>query len=185
MRTFVAVDLDPKIKNTLSDLISLLNSKDPDVKWVKRQGMHLTLKFLGEVPETMIPDIVRSIEKACDSRESFRISFKGTGFFPPKSKHPRILWAGVEESSELIVLHKRIENELKKLGFQREKRQFHPHLTLGRVKSKKNIPAVLAVLERQRELSFGSMQVENVALFKSILKPTGAEYDVISDIQLI
>ena len=184
MRTFVALDLNPEIKDSLSNLISLLIPKGSDVRWVKKQAMHITLKFLGEVSETKIPDIIQSIRKACDSRGSFHLSFKGTGFFPPLSHFPRVLWAGIERSPDLLILHKSIEDEFTKLGFQREKRQFQPHLTLGRVKSSRNISPVLAELEIHRDMNFGSMQVESVTLFKSTLKPTGAEYEVISDIQL-
>jgi len=184
MRTFIAVELDPKIKSALSELIDRLSPKDADVKWVKKQGMHITLKFLGEVPETKIQDIIYSLRKACDSLDSFQLCFRGTGFFPPKNKLPRVLWAGIEQSPHLAILHERIEVELGKLGFLREKRSFHPHLTLGRVKSSKNINALLEELEKHRETNFGRMKAEKVALIKSTLKPAGAEYDILSEIQL-
>ncbi|MFC2164735.1 RNA 2',3'-cyclic phosphodiesterase [Acidobacteriota bacterium] len=184
MRTFVAVDLDPKIKASLSELISRLSCKQADVRWAKKQGMHITLKFLGEVPETDIQRITDSLRKACDSRASFLLSFKGSGYFPPKSKLPRVLWAGIEQNQDLAALHNRIEDELGELGFPREKRQFHPHLTLGRVKSNTNIAAVLEVLSDHKETNFGIMPVKRVSLFKSTLKPTGAEYNVLSGVDL-
>jgi 2'-5' RNA ligase len=185
MRTFLAVDLDPNIKASLSELISLLSRKESGVRWAKKQGMHITLKFLGEIPESKIQSIINSLRKACDSHDSFQLSFKGTGFFPHQSNFPRILWAGIEHSHDLIALHKRIEDEFEKLGFPREKRRFHPHLTLGRVKSNKNIATVLEGLSDHRETNFGSMLVRSVTFFKSTLKPTGAEYDVLSSIELI
>lgn len=184
MRTFVAVDLDPPVKSSLLELISRLSRKEADVRWVKKQGMHITLKFLGEVPETKIPNIINSIRSACNSLNKFHISFKGTGFFAPQSGLPRVLWAGIDQSHDLSTLHQRIEDELGKLGFPREKRRFHPHLTLGRVKSNKRMAAMLEVLDDLRDTNIGSMQVKRVTLFKSTLKPAGAEYDVLSEIQL-
>jgi 2'-5' RNA ligase len=184
MRAFVAVDLDPEIKDSLSKLINRLSRIEADIRWVKKQGMHITLKFLGEVPESKIPGIVQAIRKACNCRNSFHLSFKGTGFFPPQSRFPRVLWAGIEQSPDLFALHKKIEDEFKKLGFPKENRRFHPHLTLGRVKTNKNITSVLEELEDHKELIFGNMQTERVTLFRSTLKPTGAVYDVLSDIQL-
>lgn len=184
MRTFIAVDLDSKIKDSLLDLISRLSRKGADVRWVKKQGMHITLKFLGEIPETKIPNIRNSIQRACDAQRSFSLSFQGTGSFPPQHKFPRVLWAGIEQSHSLSELHETIEDELEKLDFPRERRRFQPHLTLGRVKSNKNISAVLEELNDHRESNFGSMHVQRVTFFKSTLKPSGAEYDVLSDFQL-
>jgi len=184
MRTFVAVDLDPTVKSSLLELISRLSREEADVRWMKKQGMHITLKFLGEVPETKIPNIINSIRSACDSLNKFQISFKGTGFFPSQSGFPRVLWAGIDQSHDLSTLHQRIEDELGKLDFSSEKRRFYPHLTLGRVKSNRSMAAVLEVLDDHRETNFGSMQVERTTLFKSTLKPAGAEYNVLSEIQL-
>lgn len=184
MRTFIAVDLDPKIKATLSELISLLIRKEADVRWAKKQGMHITLKFLGEVQESQIPNIIHSIRNACGSLDKFSISLKGTGFFPSQSRFPRILWTGIEHSPGLTVLRQKIDDEFAKLGFPREKRQFIPHLTLGRVKSGKNISSVLDVLKDYEQTHFGEMLVRNITLFKSTLKPTGAEYDVLAGIEL-
>jgi 2'-5' RNA ligase len=184
MRTFVAVDLDPKIKEYFSELIRHLSRKNADIRWVKKQDMHITLKFLGEVSDNRIQKTTQSIRKACEPLESFQISFRGTGFFPPQSRFPRVLWAGIEPSHGLVSLQNSIENELQKHGFPREKRQFHPHLTLGRVRSSKNIPFVLQELADHQKSDFGSMKVEKVTFFKSTLKPTGAEYDVLSDIKL-
>lgn len=184
MRTFVAVDLDPVIKDSLADLITRIGQEESGVRWVKRQGMHITLKFFGEVAESKILNMSDAIRKACDSLDSFHLSFTGTGFFPPQSRVPRVLWVGIAPSPDLANLHMRIEDEFRKLGFPKEKRRFHPHLTLGRVKSNKEISAILERLNDYRDSNFGRMHVERVTLFKSILKPTGAEYEVLSETPL-
>ena len=184
MRTFVAVELDPDVKDSLVELTSRLSRRPADIKWVKKQGMHITLKFLGEVAETQIPEIVQALHEACDSFVSFPISIRGMGFFPPHSPLPRILWVGIDQSRALSVLQEKIEDKLNKQGFPREKRQFRPHLTLGRVRSGKNISGVLQDLNDHRESDFGQMQVKKVTLFKSTLKPTGADYERLSEIKL-
>jgi len=184
MRTFVAVELDLNIKDSLVELTSRLSRKSADIKWVKKQGMHITLKFLGEVAETQIPEIVQALREVCDSFVPFPISIRGTGFFPPQSRLPRILWVGIEQSRALSVLQEKIEDQLHKQGFPCEKRQFRPHLTLGRVRSGKNISGVLQDLNDHRESDFGQMQVKKVTLFKSTLKPTGADYERLSEIKL-
>jgi 2'-5' RNA ligase len=184
MRTFVAIDLEDKIKKNISQFIKKLDLHNPHIRWVKDQGMHLTLKFIGEIPEKKASDI-RSVLMALSSKhEHFTLRLMGTGSFPPRSSHPRVLWVGIEESPKLMSLQKEVEFLLERLSISREKRKFFPHLTLGRVKSSHNIIPVLDEMSRNKDTEFGSMEVEKVTLFKSTLKPTGAEYAVLENIQL-
>ena len=176
MRTFIALDLNPEVKARLSDLIALLKRSQPKIKWVNTQGMHITLKFLGEIPESRVQEIRESIHKACAGHPSFTLSFKGTGTFPPSSLYPRVIWAGIEESKPLAALQRDIEDALEKLHFPKEKRDFNPHLTLGRVKASGTLSAMLKDLEKHHDADFGRLCVQNVLLIQSILKPTGAVY---------
>jgi 2'-5' RNA ligase len=146
--------------------------------------MHLTLKFIGEFPDNKASDLRSVLMDLSLKHKRFPLKLVSTGTFPPRSRHPRILWVGIEESRELMSVQKQIEFMLEKLSIAREKRKFFPHLTLGRVKSNQNIISVLDELSRNKNTEFGSMEVEKITLFKSTLKPTGAEYSTLVNIEL-
>lgn len=186
MRTFIAIDLDNEIKNNLSQLISRLKKCSPNIniKWIKHQGMHLTLKFLGEIPTDKVSEVESSLRKVTEKHRHFSLKFKGTGTFPEGNKRPRILWLGIEDNETLKIFQSELESELEKIHFPRENRKFHPHLTLGRVKSYYGLSSTLSELTKDREKDFGKMIVRKITLFKSILKPSGAEYTIISEHEL-
>jgi 2'-5' RNA ligase len=179
MRTFAAIDLDPEIKRSLQDLILKLKRTGADVRWVGSQGMHLTLKFLGEVGEDRVPAIEGVLRGAAGASSSFPLVLQGTGTFPG-GKSPRIIWAGFKEEPALIALQMAVEDGLEREGFPREERAFHPHLTFGRVKSPSGIREALLELEKYRGALFGEMTARRLTLFESVLKPQGAEYRAIS-----
>lgn len=176
MRTFIAIELDNHIKDKLNELIQKLERHQCRIKWTKAHAMHLTLKFLGEIPEEKAGPIGEALSSAVKDYHSFTLHIKGTGTFPVHSRHPRVLWVDIQKNETLQSLQKTLDKKLEKLGFPREKRKFHPHLTLGRVKSNFNIKDLLLDLEAYNQTDFGKMEVNNVILFKSTLKPTGAEY---------
>jgi len=184
MRTFIAIDLDKEIKVTLSALIEELRERNKNIKWVRQEAMHLTLKFLGEIKEEKIPEIVNTLEEITKDYRPFFLKIKGTGYFPLEKKNPRVLWTGVEADEALISLQQRLESELEEIGFPKEKRTFHPHLTLGRVKVPSSIQETVRELERDKESVFGEMTVNKLTFFQSILKPSGAEYIALSEFQL-
>jgi 2'-5' RNA ligase len=146
--------------------------------------MHLTLKFLGEIKEEKVPEIESILDRAVRNHQPFSLKIKGTGYFPLKKKIPRVLWTGVEADETLFSLQQRLESELEKVGFPREKREFHPHLTLGRVKVPSSVQETVHELEKHKELVFGEMTVNKITFFQSILKPSGAEYNALSEYQL-
>ncbi len=184
MRTFIAIDLAPPIKDELSNFIQKLAAISSNIKWVKRNGMHLTLKFLGEIEEDKLDEIKSCLSEISKDHASFSLQLKGTGTFPPGKKKPRVLWIGIEENKKLIILQSDIEKKLSKLGFLPEKRLFHPHLTLGRVKIGSQLGKIMAYMEKNREKSFGQMEVKKITFFRSILKPTGAEYQALAEFEL-
>lgn len=183
MRTFIAINLSPEIKKTLSLLIDELDKGSRNIRWIRQEGMHLTLKFLGEIGRERVPEIEDVLIRISKNYEPFVLKFKGTGSFPPGKKNPRVLWVGIEEGETLRALQPQLEGELEKLGFPRERRKFHAHLTLGRVKSFFNLRETLSLLEKYRERNFGEMEAEKITFFQSILKPTGAEYSVLSEFE--
>ncbi len=184
MRTFIAVELDPSIKENLTDLLGKLQRAGGDVRWIRPRGMHLTLKFLGETSEEQAEEVKEGLDRACSDVPPFPLRLRGTGSFPPGKKNPRVLWVGVEENRTMHLLQERIEREMEKIGFPAEKRTFHPHLTLGRVKSPQRLEKAIAVLAEHAGSDFGSMTVDRVTFFRSILKPSGPEYSKLGEYTL-
>jgi 2'-5' RNA ligase len=177
VRVFIAIDLDPHIKTNLTGFLThLKNLGRARISWVRQEGMHLTLKFLGEVDEPLLEKVKALLQEVGAVSRPFLLKVRGTGVFPPGARNPRVLWVGVEEDPALGELQARLESSLKKLGFPREDRPFHPHLTLGRVKSPGDLRLVLAELEKRRDDVFGEMMARTIILFRSTLKATGAEY---------
>jgi len=184
MRTFVAIDLDNKIKTRIDQIIDSLDTTDDRMKWITRQGMHITLKFLGEISESKQSDVENVLDKITNKHSSFILHCRGTGTFPHKSKNPRVLWIGLDKSEQLKTLHCDIEDEMAGLGFPKDSRLFFPHLTLGRVKKKGQLHSVLSGLQQYHHEHFGDIIVKKVIYYKSTLKPTGAEYTVLSEFEL-
>jgi len=184
MRSFVAIDCDENLKGNISSLLSELDNSTGNVRWIKKQGMHVTLKFLGEIEDSQLEAIGQEIKSSLRAFRPFDLKLRGTGSFPPSSRFPRVLWVGVEENEVLLSLQREIERSLVKLGFPKEKRGYRPHLTLGRVKRYDGLEPVLDVISQKNEEFFGQMRVERVTLFKSTLKPAGAEYAVLSEYSL-
>jgi len=184
MRTFVAIELAPEIKNELASLVQRLAPLTRNVRWVRGDGLHLTLKFLGEISEAQAGRVEAVVEPCCRGRSPIGLSVKGTGWFPPGSKSARVLWVGLEAGPDLASLQSGIELALAKEGFPREGRDFHPHLTLGRVRSPQGLRPVLDELEKSKDSEFGRMTVFQVTFFQSRLKPGGAEYSILRQFPL-
>jgi 2'-5' RNA ligase len=185
MRTFIAIDLDPAIKATLSDFVKGLKKiNDRDVSWVREDAMHLTVKFLGEIAAPNLEAIKAALAEVTRPIRSFPLILKGTGYFPSNPRAIRVLWAGVFQQPTLMGLQREIDFHLQALGISPENTPFHPHLTLGRVKSAAKLREILAELERHQYSTFGQMTAERVALFESRLKREGAEYSVLAEFPL-
>ena len=189
IRTFIAIELDETISAALADLQRRLKAKVPQgsVRWVKPEGIHLTLKFLGDAPANRIEEIERSLAWACARFPAFSFSVEGLGCFP-NPRRPRVVWVGVqEESGTLTRLQKAIEDEMEKLGFAPEGRRFHAHLTLGRTQRRASSGDVrrLGQLVSETEIGrLGQMEARVVSLMKSDLRPTGAVYTQLAAVKL-
>jgi 2'-5' RNA ligase len=186
MRTFIAIDLDPEVKKTLTDFLARLKQLgQKNVSWARQEGMHLTLKFLGEIDETQVTPIKDVLNLILKNYGRFPLAVTGTGFFPSNPKYLRVLWVGVEEQPALMGVQREIESELEKMGFPREKRAFHPHLTLGRVRVPSNLKDILDEMEKHKNSAFGKMSVQKITFFQSTLKPSGAEYTALAEFGLL
>lgn len=179
MRLFTALDVDPEIKSSFQSAVRELRQTRAPVRWVKPEAMHLTLKFLGETPEEKLSPLGYLLEEVCRNIYPFTVIFSGMGAFPGLSR-PRVLWAGVEEpSGTLGALAERMENGFSELGWEKEKRKFHPHVTVGRVKGNINLKQLSDAVSRLQERSWGRQETTGVSLYRSHLEPTGARYEVV------
>jgi 2'-5' RNA ligase len=184
LRSFLAVELPELILNRIGEIQRDLKSSRADVRWVSPENIHLTLKFFGNIEESLIQHIVQSIEGPLQDTSPFFLKVQGMGAFP-NLKNPRVIWMGFQEGKEIIVsIQKQLEREFEKIGFQPEDRPFHPHLTLGRMRSNRGKDDLVKGMERYREGEFGSFQVEKVILFKSDLRPMGPIYTPLREIRL-
>lgn len=193
MRLFVALEVPAAVKQAAAEVMGRLKGAGEDVKWVRPEGMHLTLKFLGETPEDLLPELCRSLDQACRGREALSLKLAGCGAFPGV-RSPRVVWLGLGgEMEELAGLAAAVEEALVGLGFPPEGRPFRPHLTLGRVRSgrrgrkggRKSSAAPLgrAIVELARWRG-PAFQAESVALMQSTLTPAGAVYRPLHTITL-
>jgi 2'-5' RNA ligase len=184
MRTFIAIDLDDELKKSLAALIDELRPLAQNVRWVGASGMHLTLKFLGEIPEEDVAGISSVLEEIARRQRPFPFLLQGTGTFPPGGRNPRVFWVGTAPVPALLSLQEDIEREMEKRGFERERRSFHPHLTLGRVRFPGPLDTLVKGMQRHQERKFGEMNVSRFVFFQSVLKPSGAEYTVLRELSL-
>jgi RNA 2',3'-cyclic 3'-phosphodiesterase len=184
IRTFIAVHIPDTVRRDIGALIEGLRpAAGGDVKWVRPESLHLTLKFLGDVEEGRIPAVGTKVETAVSSRPAFDVALGGTGAFP-NPRRPSVLWIGVPQGAEpMAALAGDIESALAGLGFEREKRPFSAHLTIGRVRPAGNAGRTV---ERMAEKGFKSdpFKVDSIHLMKSELQRSGAEYTVLRTIKL-
>jgi 2'-5' RNA ligase len=154
-----------------------------EVGWAAVSSIHLTLKFLGEADPEMVPGMTASLQAACEDHRSFELQLRGLGCFP-NMRNPRVLWCGIEgETDALSLLQGKVESACTSLGFSREERAFKPHLTLGRVKGKRNLQPLIDCIKMGSD-SGHSFRVDHFNIYQSILKPQGAEYTVLNTIAL-
>ena len=181
VRLFLAINLPEHLKKRLAYLQQELARSGADVRWVRPEGIHLTLKFFGEVSEEMIDRLAQTTKEVVQksSQGPMRFTLKGLGTFPSGSR-PRVVWVGLEgDLKRLSLLQHALEKAFEKLGFEREKRAFVPHLTLGRVKSNRKVRHLLQEIQRHQDEAYSQPQeveVKELILYQSILKPSGAVY---------
>ncbi len=182
IRAFIAVDIPEEVRRELEELKSRLEPHEKNVKWVPAKNIHITLKFLGNIPEDRIPDIEEVIHRLLLNRRSIRLRAKSAGAFP-SLKRIRVIWAGIDgDISELRSLQHNLEVELEKIGFPKDERSFKPHLTLGRLKSPSGSPSLAKAIAGLYSFSGSEFTVDHITLYKSILKPSGAVYEVLAKV---
>jgi 2'-5' RNA ligase len=174
MRLFVALDIPESVRAALAALLPRLRAACPNARWVRIEGLHVTLKFIGEVSPEKVGPITAAVA-ALPSRPAIPMIFRGLGFFP-NARRPRVLWAGIEADSKLAALAAVVESALNPLGIAREERAFSPHLTLARFDTPRGLETLHAAIEKSPLLDLGNTTAREFHLYQSVLKPGGAEY---------
>jgi 2'-5' RNA ligase len=183
IRTFVCIEIPQSIKDRIGELQDELRQTGGSVSWTRPSNIHLTLKFLGDVPASRIEPVSKAVARAAIAISPFEIEVAGTGCFP-SSRNPRVLWVGLPSVPDTMnELYSNIESELEREGFPREKRKFSPHLTIGRIRT----PGTGGpVAEQLLTTGFGGERftATEVIVMRSDLKPTGSIYTPQATIRL-
>lgn len=180
-RGFIAVEV-PALE-PLSQLMAQLARCGADLKMVEGTHAHVTLKFLGDTPVSFIEKIENGIKNAAKGIKPFDMGVRGSGAFPSNA-NPRVVWAGLEGAEPLTVMARRLEDEMHKLAFPRERRDFTPHITLARVRSLRGAERLAGVLGDHGMEEFGRVHVDKVLLMRSELHPKGPTYTTVRSVPL-
>jgi 2'-5' RNA ligase len=184
MRLFIAIELPETIKQAIAVVQARLKADGASANWTRPEGIHLTLKFLGEVEEAKVPGIVQALDNAARGSGPLKLSVAGAGAFP-NGKVPRVLWLGVTGDLErLASLQMAVEDAMEKQGFEREARKFSPHLTLARIKFPKPRDNWQERIDSVRGVELGSFEATQICLMQSELRREGAVYTEIARIEL-
>jgi 2'-5' RNA ligase len=182
MRLFVGLEIPSEVRENLAALLKSLRAVSPQTRWVRPENLHVTLKFIGEVPEAKLAG-VRVALASVRSEQPVALDFRGLGFFP-NEKHPRVFWAGIVASPNLKTLAADIDGATEKLGIPREQRPFSPHLTLARFEPPRLPETLRAAIQENTGREFGSWHTSQFHLIESKLKRSGAEYTTVESFRL-
>ncbi len=181
IRAFIAIELTEEIHNNLKRLQESLKDSMPDVRWVKYGNVHLTLKFLGDTKLSMLEGIGKALQDIANKYSVFVISLAGIGAFP-NSRKPSVIWTGIEKGKkEVVRLANDVESAMERFGFPKEKREFKPHLTIGRVREIRHPLELTRSLENPNVGEIGEFLADRISLIRSQLDPSGSIYTTLSE----
>ena len=194
MRIFVALDLDPVIRDRIQKFVEQVRTTAPDARWISPESLHVTLKFIGEQPDGEIAQVEASLRSI--RAEPFEVSVTGAGFFPT-ARTARVFWIGIEGDA-LSQLAQAIEDSLARIGIPKEDRVFSPHLTLARTRGGSGAPGRRKGDKTNREFAklqqflsthpapdFGTMTAREFFLYRSRLSSKGSQYTKIARFELL
>jgi RNA 2',3'-cyclic 3'-phosphodiesterase len=180
-RIFIAIAVPEPLERELVRLRAELAPEVPGCRWTAALPFHLTLAFLGDVPNSDLDDVHEAAAASADAIEPFDVTVTGLGVFPSPGR-PRVIWAGVtaHNSKPLFELQESLVNSLARIGHRPDDERFHPHVTLGRTKRQRNGPGDLtSLIQRYSGWSAGQWTIAEVQVFASTLGPTGSAYSVL------
>jgi 2'-5' RNA ligase len=184
-RIFLAVDIDAALRRRVEQFLDRCRATRAEVNWVAAQNLHLTVKFLGDVPDAQIAEICRAAADAARGIAPWDLELAGVGAFPHLNR-PTTLWIGCAAGrEELAGLAERLEAAMESLGFPRESRAFSAHLTFGRIKrASAGLPALKTLLQSHTQEAFGRTRIDRLIVFSSDLKPGGPIYTPLAECPL-
>ena len=181
IRSFIAVPIPGEVKAELGKFQSRLQKTGADVKWVRPESMHITLRFLGGLTPAEIKLAGEAVLAVAQKFAPFTIEVKGFGTFPER-KRPRVIWAGLTQGAEeLTGIFQSLEEELLLRDLGEADRPFAGHLTIGRVKTGKKLNNLLEYLTKEGDQNFGIYEAKTICLFQSRLHPSGAVYTMLRE----
>ncbi|MCX5681245.1 MAG: RNA 2',3'-cyclic phosphodiesterase, partial [Candidatus Omnitrophica bacterium] len=176
IRAFLAIELNDQTRRKLGAIQDSLKKTNADIRWVDPKNIHLTLKFLGNVPSNTLEKLCSAIEKGLKGFSRFEFQLDSLGCFPPKGM-PKILWAGVSEGSDYLEhIERSLTKQISDFCEKQENKKFSSHITLGRVRSNKNVALLINLLKESPCKLTEKQAVDHVTLFKSDLTPSGPIY---------
>src|SRR2546423_991483 len=177
MRIFIALDIPKEIRDRLSEYAERMRPLAPEARWARIEGLHVTLKFIGEVSDARVQEVKAALAQV--KAKPFEVEFKDVGFFPSHASG-RVFWAGVHASEALPQLASNIEDALEKLGIPKEKRPYQPHLTLAKAGegpgAKYRFNVLRQKLDPKAPPQFGTMTAKEFYLYRSEIMRGGARY---------
>ena len=185
LRTFIAIELNPKLQSLLHQIQEDLKKMGADIRWVKPENIHVTLKFLGEIPPAKIDELRDVMIKTLEPVRPFSLGLTHLGAFP-KIENPQIIWVGATaDRNSIQLIAQSLEKNLMDIGFEKEERDFDPHITLGRMRTSVN---KFALTKKLKHFEFPATPlhqlVNQIVLFKSSLSPQGPAYEALAKIDL-
>jgi 2'-5' RNA ligase len=185
MRAFIGIGLPPECRRAIAEAVFPLRARRPAVSWTPESNLHVTLKFLGQIPPDRVDEIGSLLAETAKGFGPFELAVEAPGGFPTL-RAPRVLWIGIREPLELVgKLHENMENALSGAGFPREERRYHPHITVGRVRDRLPPGWGEEYAKALSGKSFGVVGVGSFQLYESRLSPGGAAYYVLRDVPLL
>jgi len=178
VRCFLAIELPEPTLNELQELRSRIVLPQFDVRWVKLENIHLTVRFFGEIPFEDIKRLSEAIRLGAQEIDPFRIVIKGVGAFP-NIGNPRVIWTGIEDPAPIVRLEQSISKELDQISWPPPDKPFRPHMTLGRVRSDRGRRELRECVERNKDTTVGEFQANHISLIKSDLHRAGPLYTVL------
>lgn len=180
IRAFIAVRFEPMPE--LRRVLRSLAEMGRPVRDVDPAALHITLRFLGDIDEGMLPDLASAMSGGTEEHERFVVRMTGIGVFPDR-RRPRIVWVGLADDRPLAAMVSALDRQLERLGYETERRPWRAHATLARIRGRPP-SAFSSLLEEHRSREFGSLKVEQINLMQSELRPTGPRYSVLSTAEL-
>ncbi|MDO8885430.1 RNA 2',3'-cyclic phosphodiesterase [Candidatus Oleimmundimicrobium sp.] len=183
LRLFVALELPSHLKHEMAWFKNETHKEIKDVKWVSEENLHITLKFLGNCEEELLPEIESGLKNSLKKFSPFDFYINGLGVFP-SIKRARVLWVGIKSGGENIVkLQQAIEENFAKIGFAKDEKIFFPHITFARLKNLYNVEKFFEKIEA-KGFSESRVEVSNISLLRSSLMSQGPVYEKILELKL-